>query len=79
MRVLIADDDSTTRTLLRRLLIRQFDCAVTEVENGLEALLRLDKHQYAMLLLDVHMPVMGGSRRWRRSGGPHTVPSRSSW
>ena len=60
MKVLVADDDPVTRTLLKRLLIHNFDCAVTEVENGLEALARLDKQRYTMLLLDVHMPVMGG-------------------
>ena len=60
MNVLVADDDSTTRTLLKRLLVRDFDCTVTEVQNGLEALAELDEHRYSVLLLDVHMPVMGG-------------------
>ena len=60
MKVLVADDDPTTRTLLRRLLIRDYDCAVTEVENGLEALTQLDRQHFSVLLLDVQMPVMGG-------------------
>lgn len=60
LKVLIADDDPTTRTLLKWLLTRDFDCAVTAVENGLEALARLDEDCYSVLLLDVHMPVMGG-------------------
>jgi CheY-like chemotaxis protein len=38
MKVLVADDDPTTRTFLRQLLIRDVDCAVTEVEDGAEAL-----------------------------------------
>ena len=78
LKVLIADDDPTTRTLLKWLLTRDFDCAVTAVENGLEALARLDEDCYSVLLLDVHMPVMGGSRRWRQSGGPRTAPCRWS-
>ena len=60
MRVLVADDDPTTRTFLKRLLLRDFDCAVTEVEHGLEALAQLDTERYSVLLLDVHMPFMGG-------------------
>ena len=60
MKVLVADDDPTTRTLLRRLLIRDFDCEVTEAMNGLETLAQLDKQRFSVLLLDVHMPVMGG-------------------
>ncbi len=37
VKVLIADDDPTIRTMLARLLC-DLDCAVTEVENGVEAL-----------------------------------------
>lgn len=46
--------------MLRRLLTRDFDCTVTEAENGLEALARLDEQQFSAILLDLHMPVMGG-------------------
>ena len=60
MNVLVVDDDPTIRLLLKRLLVRDFDCTVTEVQNGLEALTRLDEQRYALLMLDVHMPVMGG-------------------
>ena len=60
MNVLVADDDPTTRLVLKRLLIRDFDCTVTEAQNGLETLARLDEQRYSALLLDVHMPVMGG-------------------
>ncbi len=47
MRVLVADDDRTTRTFLKRLLIRNVGCMVTAVENGLEALAQLDRVQYS--------------------------------
>ncbi len=46
--------------MLKRLLTRDFDCTVTEAENGLEALARLDEEQFSALLLDLYMPVMGG-------------------
>ena len=60
VRVLVADNDRTTRTLLKRLLTRDVGCTVTAVEDGLEALAELDRQPYAALLLDVSMPVMGG-------------------
>ena len=60
MKVLVADDDRTTRTFLTRLLVRDIGCTVTAVENGLEALAQLDRQRYSALLLDVNMPVMGG-------------------
>ncbi len=72
VKVLIADDDPTIRTMLARLLC-DLDCAVTEVENGVEALGQLNKFRYSMLLLDVHMPVMGGLETLEvvRRSGPH--------
>lgn len=60
MNVLIADDEPTTRALLRRTLIREFGSTVTEVTNGLEAIEALTAHRYALVLLDLWMPVMNG-------------------
>ncbi|MDP6580015.1 MAG: response regulator [Vicinamibacterales bacterium] len=76
VRVLIADGDSTTRTLLAGLL-SDLKCAVTAVENGVEALAQLNKRQYSLLLLDVHMPVKGGLETLgeiRRSGPHQSLP-----
>ncbi len=60
MKILVVDDDPGSRTMLKRLLTRDFDCRVTEAENGLEALARLDEEHFSALLLDLYMPVMGG-------------------
>jgi|TARA_B100000315_G_scaffold42281_1_gene37184 CheY-like chemotaxis protein len=38
MNVLLADDSSTIRTIVKRCLVKEFDCTVTEAENGIEAL-----------------------------------------
>ncbi len=52
MTVLLADDSSTLRTLLKRFLVRESDCTVVEAENGLE--------RFSLVLMDIHMPAMDG-------------------
>lgn len=61
MNVLVCDDDPATRHVLKRLLVRTFSAEVDEVENGLEALDRLSKRRYDVVMLDVHMPIMDGA------------------
>lgn len=60
MHVLICDDDSTTRFVMRRLLEQNFGCRVSECADGVEALQLLERGQYSFLLLDVEMPTMDG-------------------
>ncbi len=63
MRVLIADDDFTSRLLLRRLLAPHCECDVAM--NGWEALEAFKcafagKHPYDLICLDILMPGLGG-------------------
>lgn len=60
MRVLIAEDDVSTRLIIKRILEREFGCVVTEVDNGLDALDRVSQLTFAFLMLDVQMPMMDG-------------------
>jgi DNA-binding response OmpR family regulator len=60
VKVLVVDDDRTTRFLLRRALITEFGCAVTEARDGIEALEALAKTRYGLVILDVQMPLMDG-------------------
>lgn len=60
MTVLVCDDDPATRHVLKRLLVRTFNAEVDEVENGLEALDRLSKQRYDVVMLDIHMPILDG-------------------
>lgn len=57
--VLIVDDDEPTQNLLRAVLRR---CGfVTDVaSNGGQAIAMLEERQYAAVILDVMMPMMGG-------------------
>lgn len=69
MRVLVVDDDRTTRFLLRRALTSEFGAAVTEACDGLEALDLLAKARYQLVILDVQMPVMDGLETLRALRG----------
>lgn len=61
MKVLIADDDPVVRFSLRRLLVREFSAAVTEVRDGVEALDALTRQRFSFMLLDLQMPLMDGA------------------
>jgi len=71
-RVMIAEDDPTNQIMLESMLKEmgfRVDCA----SNGQEALDLLDRHQYDIALLDIHMPKIDGlevAQRVRsRAGG----------
>ena len=57
--ILIADDDQSTRILLR-LILKKDGYQVIEVENGQECLTAWREHMPDMILLDAMMPVLNG-------------------
>ncbi len=57
--VLIVDDDSDARRVLRRML-EQEQCTSVEAENGRVALARVAERLPSMILLDLMMPEMDG-------------------
>src|SRR2546423_734470 len=69
-RILVADDDATSRKLLTRILTRAgFDC--NEAPDGIEALKLLQANPPSLLLLDYDMPGMNGAevlKQLRRDG-----------
>lgn len=58
-RILVVDDDDAIRALLLRILTRR-GFAVDLARNGAEALDRLRRCNYAVMLLDLMMPVLSG-------------------
>ncbi|MFP5257432.1 MAG: response regulator transcription factor, partial [Acidobacteriota bacterium] len=55
-RVLIADDNAIFREVLKRHVTSLFDFAVTEAQNGLEAVEKAEAEHPDMVLLDLAMP-----------------------
>jgi CheY-like chemotaxis protein len=58
-KVLVVDDDASMRELLRGLLA-EAGYQVVEAENGREAVALALSELPALILLDIHMPVMDG-------------------
>lgn len=75
MRILIVEDDPQ----MRRLLERGLDAdgySVTAVDNGMDALIAVAEHEFALAVLDVMLPHMSGyevCRRIRESGSAMPV------
>ena len=59
-RILIADDESSVREALQ-LFLRSLGHKVDVASSGLEALERLEAHQYDAILLDLRMPDVAGN------------------
>jgi CheY-like chemotaxis protein len=58
-RILVVDDDATTRELIGSVLRRR-QLTVDEAEDGVQALELLKEHRYAVVLLDLLMPNVDG-------------------
>jgi signal transduction histidine kinase/DNA-binding response OmpR family regulator len=57
--VLVVDDDPSARTLTRAMLERE-GWAVSEAENGVEALRSMERERPSLIFLDLTMPEMDG-------------------
>ncbi len=71
LRILMAEDNPVNALLAKSILERN-GCHVDAVGNGLEAVQALETAPYDLVLMDVHMPVMGGfeaTRAIRAKGG----------
>ncbi len=59
-RILVVDDDSLIRELLKDVLVQQRSYIVEEAANGIEACIRLGYHRPDLLIMDLLMPEMNG-------------------
>ncbi len=59
IRILLVDDHAMNRRVVQ-LFLRPFDLEIVEARDGAEALMRLEEQPFDLVLMDVHMPVMGG-------------------
>lgn len=58
-KILTVDDSKTVRRLAQQAL-RDFDCEVSEADNGFKAFFVMERALPDLILLDVNMPTMGG-------------------
>jgi len=58
-KILVVDDDPITRELFRNLL-KDVEADVIEARDGPEALALVHRHFFALVLLDIGMPVVSG-------------------
>ena len=58
--ILVVDDSSTMRQLLRMILAKHVTCDVTEAPDGVAALERLQAQHYDLVLTDINMPRLDG-------------------
>jgi CheY-like chemotaxis protein len=63
-RILVADDETDIRNILRRLLLSEGFC-VSEAGNGIEALAAAEHCDIDLILLDITMPRMTGTEAVR--------------
>ena len=63
-RILVADDESDIRNILRRLLLSEGFC-VCEAGNGIEALAAAEHCDVDLVLIDITMPRMSGTEAVR--------------
>lgn len=59
-RILIVDDSSTTRKIIKSSLMRLGFTRIIEAENGMQALARLKESMFDLVLTDWNMPEMDG-------------------
>lgn len=72
IRILIADDDSTIRMLLRRLLEGRSNWRVcSEAVNGVEAVEKVERFAPDVAILDLGMPIMNGVQAAREISKAH--------
>ena len=76
-RVLIADDEEIERLSFSRKLKKYFgeSCEVFQAENGMQAILSVDKNDTPIVIMDIGMPGMNGVKaaEWIRKSHPDCV------
>jgi CheY-like chemotaxis protein len=65
-RVLVVEDELVIRNFLKEAMRKLYGCTVDEAADGREALARVSKHDYDLILSDIRMPEMTGPEFYLR-------------
>ena len=73
--ILIADEDSSMRKILKEILAREDYPIVSEVSNGLDAVMNCVEFKPDIIFIDLHIPKMNGMKSLEeiRKASPETV------
>ncbi len=77
IKILVIEDDQATRFLIKRILLKNFDCDVIEAQNGAVGIDLIMKESPELILLDISMPVMDGIETLdliRKEENSRTIP-----
>ncbi|MCX5695015.1 MAG: response regulator [Candidatus Omnitrophica bacterium] len=58
--ILVVDDEADVRERLCNILSRKIDCRVQKAADGQEALEKLKKEKFDLVLVDIKMPGLSG-------------------
>lgn len=58
-KILVAEDSSVIQNLTKKILTLQ-NYQISAVKNGKQVIEKLDKEQFDLILMDIHMPQMDG-------------------
>lgn len=64
-KILVVEDESSIRDIIKDIL-EDYKVEIIEVENGLQALEQIAKHEFDLVLTDMKMPVMTGQELLER-------------
>jgi two-component system, chemotaxis family, chemotaxis protein CheY len=73
MNILIVDDQSTMRNLLRGMLGKMGFSSLDEAEDGDVALNKMKQQKYDLVISDLHMPRMSGLELLKEARGTRTL------
>jgi CheY-like chemotaxis protein len=57
--VLVVDDNQINRLLINKILTK-WGASIDFAENGIQAVTKVETNKYDVVLMDIHMPEMGG-------------------
>ncbi len=72
LKVLVAEDNNVNASILDK-FFKKWNVKMDLAVNGVEVLEQLTKHEYNLILMDLHMPIMGGEEATKRIRGAETA------